>query len=184
MKKLFLCIIASTALMGASAQKQLKTAQENNPFGYNEGKATYTYYEGEDGAKVKDGNFHATGKSAQRNLVGTETSTSIDVKGSYKDGLMNGTWNYTAVVVDYGDNPCYSFTTKMSLNYNNGVPHGSWTYSVSAQKARDIILVSMFPHVYKWGPYKTVTDHTGSMTVTFENGIIRKIESSFPHEKL
>lgn len=186
-KHLLFVLLMMFAASAAAQQKAHKTKVEDHPMlGCSEGKATYQYYETDEGEWIKDGSYHLTGSNTERNPVGGQSSFSIDIQGTYKDGLMHGTWTFTVTAVDLGQRtaPRFSFTKKMVLNYSEGIPNGTWSYTVSPQKVREILIASRYPLVYKWGPTKTLNDLAGSMTVTFNKGVIRSINAAFPKEKL
>ena len=99
---------------------------------YEDGKATYTYYEDENGERVKHGKF--TYNKTQKGVgvgVGAIGGASISytgtdfASGNYKDGIKDGTWTYkskvTAGKIVFGN-------FSAVINYVNGHMEGTLNY--------------------------------------------------------
>lgn len=64
---------------------------------YEGGKATYTYYEDENGERVKHGKFSYSNVNKGIGVGGgmsVSYATTISASGNYKDGLKDGKWTY------------------------------------------------------------------------------------------
>lgn len=163
MEKFSRIITLTTALMLCSFfiyGQQLKTFVNKNYDGPNGGigTLTYTYYEGSNGDYMKHGKFSInttldipkTWSSQYKTYVwGT---SKYSVSANYKDGWLNGVLTITASNNTMCTNKSFSgvFTSTLTANYNNGVPHGIWkmtrtkngtkTFSISANFSNGMLV--------------------------------------------
>ena len=89
---------------------------------YENGKATYQYYEDNNGERIYNGPFTYKG------IDGT-----IKITGTYKNGKKNGSWlctltNYYYIVM--------TMSGTIHTNYLDGNREGSWTYSLSSSVSK------------------------------------------------
>lgn len=165
MEKISRIITLMTALMLCSFffyGQQLKTFVNKNYYGPNDetGTLTYTYYEGSNGDYVKHGKFSInttleipkTWSSQYKTYVwGT---SKYSVSANYKEGWLNGALTITATNNSMCTNKSYSgvFSSTLTANFNNGVPHGIWkmtrtkngtkTFSISANFSNGMLVGS------------------------------------------
>ena len=99
---------------------------------YEDGKATYSYYEDENGERVKHGKF--TYNKTQKGVgvgVGAIGGASISytgtdfASGNYKDGIKDGTWTYKSKVT--GGKIVFGNFAAV-INYVNGRMEGTLNY--------------------------------------------------------
>lgn len=93
MKQIFISTLLMTLAAQASVGQTLKTYSGL----YEDGKATYTYYEDENGERVKHGKF--TYNKTDKGIgvgggMAVSYATTISASGSYKNGMKDGKWTY------------------------------------------------------------------------------------------
>lgn len=91
--KQIISIVLMTLTVQASVGQTLKTYSGV----YEGGKATYTYYEDENGERVKHGKFSYSNVNKGIGVGGgmsVSYATTISASGNYKDGLKDGKWTY------------------------------------------------------------------------------------------
>jgi hypothetical protein len=104
----------------------------------NSGKATYTYYENEDFERIYNGSFNYNNgavigffKNDKRDSIWTFTEAGVHnklnykliIKGSYKDGKMNGLWTYKKT-----ETPANKVLQSSSVFFSNGIMTGDYEY--------------------------------------------------------
>ncbi|MDB4196118.1 hypothetical protein N9651_04025, partial [Flavobacteriales bacterium] len=123
-----LIFILITLFFSANAQT-LKTfsGPYNIDNSYNEGTAVYTYKE-KDYKRTKHGNFKYNRKIRKNNYnQGDE-----EIKGSYKEGQIDGTWTHTSSAITNG----IKVNCLAKATFKNGIPNGSFSYSLKASKGK------------------------------------------------
>ena len=123
-----LIFILITLFFSANAQT-LKTfsGPYNIDNSYNEGTAVYTYKE-KDYKRTKHGNFKYNRKIRKNNYnQGDE-----EIKGSYKEGQIDGTWTHTTSAITNG----IKVNCLAKATFKNGIPNGSFSYSLKASKGK------------------------------------------------
>ena len=90
---------------------------------YEEGKATYQYYEDKNGERI----YH--GKFTYNNEEGT-----IKIVGAYKNGKKDGIWTCALNKAFY--NMLLTVTGTINASYSNGNKNGDWSYSFSENTSR------------------------------------------------
>lgn len=93
MKQVIILTVLTTLAVQASVGQTLKTYSGL----YEDGKATYTYYEDENGERVKHGKF--TYSKADKGLgvgggMAVSYATTMSASGNYKNGMKDGKWTY------------------------------------------------------------------------------------------
>lgn len=93
MKQIFISTLLMTLAAQASVGQTLKTYSGL----YEDGKATYTYYEDENGERVKHGKF--TYNKTDKGIgvgggMAVSYATTISASGSYKNSMKDGKWTY------------------------------------------------------------------------------------------
>lgn len=128
------------------------------------GKANYSYFVDSEGNEVRHGNykFMETHNSSDRG------SYSGILTGTFRNGLKHGVWTYSRTLNDaQSSGGIYvTSTTNVRMNYNNGVPDGSWNYSYSGKYRERLYSLAG----WRWGnyqPQKPVIIH-----LSWKNGII------------
>lgn len=93
MKQIIISIVLMTLAVQSCMSQTLKTYSGM----YEGGKATYTYYEDENGERVKHGKFSYSNINKGIGVGGgmsVSYATTISASGNYKDGLKDGKWTY------------------------------------------------------------------------------------------
>lgn len=90
-------IIISTLLILLTVQVSIGQTLKTYSGLYKNGKATYTYYEDENGERVKHGKF--TYNKVDKGIgvgggMNISYATTISASGNYKNGVKDGTWTY------------------------------------------------------------------------------------------
>ena len=134
-------VLVSVHIAVAQKTKQHKLATYNGP--YDEGTATYTYYEDPTtGEKIRQGKFSY---EASRSLLKILTT------GSYTAGKKDGKWIYTQSGSGYLDASTYTSASSMITgSYRDSFPIDRWTIEESG--------------MVKEGQIQTVTTAKGSAT--------------------
>jgi hypothetical protein len=107
---LFYCLIA---LLSYTYGQTLKTYSGK----FEEGIATYQYFENDKFDRILNGTFSYKGKL-------------VDMNGSYKNDKKNGKWEITAInrKIDGRSGGAVKLNTKISGNFLNGNFDGNWSY--------------------------------------------------------
>ena len=117
-KRLFMAALMVLAMVMNARAQEHKTY--SGAFGTeNDGTATYSYYEGEDGRRMFDGEYTYK-KADKRNGGSTYTE-----KGQYKDDKLDGLWTLSFNGSMYGN----KVVAKITLNYKDGLLDGPMNYS-------------------------------------------------------
>lgn len=188
MKKINCTLILLTIFCLVSNSQTLKTYK--GPFtltGVNDdGTATYTYYEKEDGSRIKNGSFSFiyTGKG---NLSGYN----FTAKGEFKNDFRNGPWIVTVSLKDFFSDGYYvTGTMTLSNNFKNGHPDGIWKYTATSKKRKGRInyatnQISYEPFMYPENITQTMEFSEGLPIGHFvyksimNNEIVDNIEATF-----
>lgn len=89
--------IISTVLMTLAVQASVGQTLKTYSGLYEDGKATYTYYEDENGERVKHGTFSYNKGNKGIGVGGgmaVSYATTISASGNYKNGIKDGKWTY------------------------------------------------------------------------------------------
>jgi len=112
--KLILIFHLSTSVIDGQTLKNYSGTFEN-------GKATYQYYENDQMDRVLQGNFSYTGSL-------------FDMQGNFKDGNKNGKWTIKAQNKKYSNwRASIIINTQIEGNYINGFLDGYWQYKNTMQ---------------------------------------------------
>lgn len=112
--------IISTVLMTLAVQASVGQTLKTYSGLYEDGKATYTYYEDENGERVKHGRYTYSRRDI---VVGT-----YYVTGNYKNNRKDGKWTYKVT----GRNS----TRTLAIDYANGVMEGCINYTSRGNQER------------------------------------------------
>lgn len=90
-------VIISTVLIMLAAQASMGQTLKTYNGLYEDGQATYTYYEDENGERIKHGKF--TYNKADKGIgvgggMSVSYATTISASGNYKNGMKDGEWTY------------------------------------------------------------------------------------------
>ena len=110
-------IVISTMLIMLAAQAGKGQTLKTYSGLYEDGKATYTYYEDENGERVKHGKYTYNRRDV---IIGT-----YDVTGNYKNNRKDGKWTYK--VTGNGNN--VKITRTLAIDYANGAMEGNINYT-------------------------------------------------------
>jgi hypothetical protein len=177
MKKILFTIIFTSVLINVYSQalKKVDGSYDLSGFlNFATGHATYFYKEGKDYERVREGLFDykcQMNASQLRMRIGSKLSVSIT--GKYKNGLKDGEWNSTILLLANGDGS--SIATK--VNYKEGLPNGIWTskqMNVGGQLIDDVsakfnmgIMVGPFKYVHGTKRYEGTSDKEGFLDGKF-----------------
>lgn len=135
MKKKPVLIVFLLLLFSSLIAQTIKTRTVEIPQSgsYVKGKATFSYYEDNNGNEIKNGNYTYNFQD-KGNLSGFSYTYpylyKITVSGSFKNGEMDGLWTFT-VMCDNQQMSSELFrygTKKLTANFKNGIPEGNWSY--------------------------------------------------------
>lgn len=124
-------IIISAALTMLTVQVSVGQTLKTYSGLYEGGRATYTYYEDENGERVKHGKFTynkgnkgiGVGSGSMRG-VNVSYTTTVSASGNYKNGVKNGTWTYKNRTASGS----YTFANFSAvINYVDGSMEGTLT---------------------------------------------------------
>lgn len=148
MKKLLLCLILILSVSVIQSQ-DIKSFNGEFAGEIGLGKASYSYFIDSGGNEIRHGNykFVETHSSSDR---GSYTAT---LTGTFRNGLKHGAWTYTRALNDAQSSGGIYVTsaTNVKMNYNNGIPDGSWSYSQNGKYRERLYGLSG----WRWGNYQS-----------------------------
>ena len=98
---------------------------------YTTGKATYSYYEDDEGNRLYDGSFRfdVTKNISTWDGRSTGDKTSVSIRGTYKDHLRHGDFTTTLSVTESGRTSSATCKTDYAMGYANGL----WSITESGE---------------------------------------------------
>ena len=98
---------------------------------YTTGKATYSYYEDDEGNRLYDGSFRfdVTKNISTWDGRSTGDKTSVSIRGTYKDHLRHGDFTTTFSVTESGRTSSATCKTDYAMGYANGL----WSITESGE---------------------------------------------------
>lgn len=137
--KIYTSLLLFVSLSGTAQKVQTYTGAYNDRSFEKNGTATYSYYENDDFERIYHGPFNYNKgevigffKNDKRDSIWTFTEHGVlnklnyklIIKGSYKEGRMNGLWTYKRIEL-----PSNKVLQSSTVTFSNGVMTGDYEYT-------------------------------------------------------